>query len=157
MLATSDVSISSCPGSSSRMQGISDVFGAINSAVLVNPTATMPTATALHVPFLMSLFLASQRSGKGCGARVVDCQPLENAMLSPSSRGKAQSYPGVLTPTPHPLPQGLPHFGAETILGFPIWHKPPDFLRNALSIKIAFTEIARFAGASFAAPTLHQL
>src|SRR5881227_3469675 len=43
MLATSDVSISSCPGSSSRMQGISDVFGAINSAVLIAPkTSLMP-------------------------------------------------------------------------------------------------------------------
>jgi len=69
-------------------------------------------------------------------------------MLSSGSRKKGQSYRSGSPATAHLLPQGLPHFGAEMIPCFPIWHKPPVFLRSASLTRIACTEIP-FSRASF--------
>src|SRR5215831_14315152 len=82
MLATTDVNISSCPGSSSRMQGVSDVLGTIDSAGLAKPTVTMPAPRALRVPFLRPCLLLIHTLEKDISANLGDCQSQENAMLS---------------------------------------------------------------------------
>jgi hypothetical protein len=84
----------------------------------------------------------------------VDCQLLENAMLSSGSRKKGQSYRSGSPATAHLLPQGLPHFGAEMIPGFPIWHNPPVFLAECLDHKkLRARRLTALAGHGW----LHQL